>query len=146
MSFWICATCAVEHAERPDVCAICADDRQWVPADGQRWTTLNEMTDAGYRTELAELEPDLWSISSRPGAGIGQQSKLIRTDAGCLLFDPIGFLDDAGVDGIRHLGPVDGDRGEPPPHVRRAGRVEPCARRSAGARRGEGPALGGAAR
>ena len=39
MSFWICATCAVEHAERMDVCAICADERQWVPADGQHWTT-----------------------------------------------------------------------------------------------------------
>jgi hypothetical protein len=26
--FWICATCAVEHAERVEVCAICADERQ----------------------------------------------------------------------------------------------------------------------
>jgi len=42
MSFWICATCAVEHAERVEVCAICADERQWVPAEGQRWTTLEE--------------------------------------------------------------------------------------------------------
>ena len=106
MSFWICATCAVEHGERIEVCAICADERQWVPADGQRWTTLSEMTDAGYRTEFVELEPDLWAISSRPGAGIGQQSKLVRTDAGCLLFDPIGFLDDAGVQGILEVGPV----------------------------------------
>ncbi|GAA1952743.1 MBL fold metallo-hydrolase [Microbacterium deminutum] len=106
MSFWICATCAVEHADRIDVCAICADDRQWVPADGQRWTTLTEMADAGYRTELVELEPDLWAISSRPGAGIGQQSKLLRTDGGCLLFDPIGFLDDAGVQRILEIGPV----------------------------------------
>ena len=106
MSFWICATCAVEHAERTDVCAICADERQWVPADGQQWTTLKEMTDAGYRTELVELEPDLWAVTSRPGAGIGQQSKLLRTDAGCLLFDPIGFLDEAGVQGILDVGPV----------------------------------------
>lgn len=108
MSFWICATCAVEHAERVDVCAICADDRQWVPAAGQVWTTLTEMADAGYRTELVELEPDLWAISSRPGAGIGQQSKLVRTGAGNLLFDPIGFLDDAAVQGVLELGPVAG--------------------------------------
>jgi hypothetical protein len=106
MSSWICTTCAVEHADRVDVCAICADDRQWVPAEGQRWTTLTEMADAGYRTELAELEPDLWAISSSPGAGIGQQSKLLRTDSGCLLFDPIGFLDDAAVTRVRELGPV----------------------------------------
>ena len=106
MSFWICATCAVEHAERTAVCAICADDRQWVPADGQRWTTLEEMADAGCRTEFSELEPDLWGIRSTPDAGIGQVSKLLHTDAGSLLFDPIGFIDDAGVDGIRSLGPV----------------------------------------
>ncbi|HEX5857916.1 MAG TPA: hydrolase [Microbacterium sp.] len=106
MSFWICATCAVEHAERIEVCAICADDRQWVPADGQRWTTLAEMADAGYRTEVEEVEPDLWAITSSPDAGIGQQSKLLRTDEGCLLFDPIGFLDDAAVHRIREIGPV----------------------------------------
>jgi hypothetical protein len=88
------------------VCAICADERQWVPADGQRWTTLDEMADAGCRTELAELEPDLWAIRSEPGAGIGQHSKLLRTDAGCVLFDPLGFLDEAGVQGILELGPV----------------------------------------
>lgn len=106
MSFWICATCGVEHAHRVPVCAICADDRQWVPAEGQRWTTLSELADSGHHTDLVELEPDLWALSSRPGVGIGQQSKLVRTDAGCLLFDPIGFLDDAGVEGIRELGPV----------------------------------------
>ncbi len=42
-AFSICATCAVEHAGRPEVCAICADERQWVPAGGQRWTTLGEL-------------------------------------------------------------------------------------------------------
>jgi hypothetical protein len=106
VSFWICATCAVEHEQRVEVCAICADPRQWVPAEGQRWTTLEEMRTAGYRTEVAEIEPDLWGITSRPGAGIGQQAKLLRTDAGSLLFDPIGYLDDAAVAAIRELGPV----------------------------------------
>lgn len=106
MSFWICATCAVEHADRDAVCTICADERQWVPADGQHWTTLEELTDAGCRTEFAELEPDLWAISSRPGVGIGQQSKLIRTDAGCVLWDPIGFVDDTGAARVLELGSV----------------------------------------
>lgn len=106
MAFWICATCAVEHAERIEVCAICADERQWVPADGQHWTTLEQLTDAGCRTDLVEAEPDLWFLGSSPGVGIGQRSKIVRTDAGCLLFDPIGFLDDAAVGAIRELGPV----------------------------------------
>ncbi|WP_243076642.1 MBL fold metallo-hydrolase [Microbacterium sp. SS28] len=106
MGFVICATCAVEHTEPVEVCAICADDRQWVPAGGQVWTSLLEMTDAGYRTELVERELDLWALKSSPGAGIGQQSKLVRTDAGSVLFDPIGFLDEAAVRGILELGPV----------------------------------------
>ena len=106
MTVWICATCAVEHDEPVEVCAICADPRQWVPADGQRWTTLAEMRDAGYRTRVVEREPGLWAITSRPAAGIGQQSKVVRTDAGCLLFDPIGFVDDAAVDALQRLGPV----------------------------------------
>lgn len=106
MTFWICATCAVEHAERTAVCAICADERQWVPADGQRWTTLTEMADADYRTEILELEPELWGIRSSPEAGIGQVSKLVRTEAGCLLFDPLGFVDDDVVQRVRDIGPV----------------------------------------
>jgi len=106
VSFVICATCAVEHTDPIDVCAICADERQWVPAGGQVWTSLAEMRDAGYRTELVEWEPDLWALKSLPGAGIGQQSKLVRTDEGSVLFDPIGFLDEAAVRGILELGPV----------------------------------------
>ncbi len=106
MSFWICATCAVEHAARPEVCAICADERQWVPAGGQRWLTLEEMTEAGYQTAITELEPDLWGIRSSPAAGIGQLSKLVRTEEGCLLFDPLGFIDEAAVRSILDIGPV----------------------------------------
>ncbi len=66
MTFWICATCAVESAEQYDVCAICADERQWVPASGQRWTTLEELRGQGYRAQLEELEPDLYAITSSP--------------------------------------------------------------------------------
>ena len=106
MTFWICRTCGVEHAERPDVCAICADERQWVPATGQAWTTLDELAPDGYAAALAELEPDLYAITSTPNAGIGQQSKLVRTPGGNVLWDPIGFVDEAVVDVVRALGPV----------------------------------------
>ncbi len=106
MSFWICRTCAVEHAEKTEVCAICADERQWVPAGGQQWTTLEELAESGFRARIAELEPDLFGISSSPGAGIGQQSKLVCTPAGNLLWDPIGFLDDETVRRVRELGDV----------------------------------------
>jgi hypothetical protein len=106
VTFWICRTCAVEHASQPGVCAICADERQWVPATGQAWATLAELTDEGYEASITELEPDLYAITSTPTAGIGQQSKLVRTPGGNVLWDPIGFLDDAVVDAITSLGTV----------------------------------------
>src|SRR6266542_3382207 len=90
--WWICRTCAVEHALRPEVCAICADDRQWVPAAGQAWTTLDELA-AGTRFIVRELEPELFGLATEPDVGIGQQAKLVRTPAGNLLWDPLGFLD-----------------------------------------------------
>jgi hypothetical protein len=104
--FWICRTCAVEHAERPAVCAICADERQWVPAGGQRWTTLEELAAAGHRTVVAELEPGLLGIESSPAVGIGQQSKAVGTPEGVLLWDPIGLVDEDAVRRVRALGEV----------------------------------------
>jgi hypothetical protein len=106
VDFWICATCAVEHSEKVEVCAICADERQWVPATGQQWTTLGELAGSGRRTRVVELEPGLFGITSHPKVGIGQQTKLLCTPAGNLLWDPIGFLDDEAVRQVRALGEV----------------------------------------
>lgn len=104
MSFWICATCAVEHAEKVSVCAICEDERQWVPAQGQVWTSLPELAAAGTTIEVTELEPDLFGLTSQASVGIGQQTKLVRTAAGNLLWDPLGYIDDDGVARVRELG------------------------------------------
>ena len=107
MTVTLCRTCAVEHAEPlPDVCAICADERQWVPAAGQIWTTLENLQDDGTTVVVRELEPDLYGISAKPAVGIGQLTKLLRTPAGNLLWDPIGYIDDAGVARVAELGPV----------------------------------------
>jgi hypothetical protein len=102
----ICRTCAVEHAEAVEVCAICADDRQWVPAAGQQWITLEELAGAGHRVDVRELEPSLFGVTVEPKVGIGQQSHLVVTPAGNLLWDPVGYLDDDAVGRIRQLGPV----------------------------------------
>ncbi|HZW43873.1 MAG TPA: alpha/beta hydrolase [Dermatophilaceae bacterium] len=40
---WVCAACGNSYpgsGRPPQVCPICADERQWVSPDGQRWTTL----------------------------------------------------------------------------------------------------------
>ena len=102
----ICQTCAVEHAEKVEVCAICADERQWVPAEGQLWTTLGELTAEGHRAEITDLEPDLYAITTTPSTGIGQQAKLLRTPAGNLLWDPVGYTDADIAERVRALGDV----------------------------------------
>jgi glyoxylase-like metal-dependent hydrolase (beta-lactamase superfamily II) len=103
---WVCETCGVEHAEAAGVCTICSDERQWVPADGQKWATLDELAQAGRRVRITELEPDLFGITVEPKVGIGQQKHLVRTPAGNLLWDPVGYLDDDAVNRVQELGEV----------------------------------------
>lgn len=102
----ICATCGVEHAEAVGTCAICADERQWVPAAGQQWRTLEELAAAGHRTHVREVEPGLFGLIVEPSVGIGQQAHLVQTPAGNVLWDPPGFVDDDAIRRLRELGDV----------------------------------------
>ncbi|MFF0494063.1 hydrolase [Nocardia sp. NPDC004068] len=106
MTWKICSTCAVEHEEAARVCRICADERQWMPADGQHWSTLGDVVAAGHRVRVGELEPDLFGLTVEPKFGIGQRAHLIRTPAGNLLWDLPGSVDDAAVARVRELGEV----------------------------------------
>jgi len=107
MTAWICATCGNWQADAPTpprVCVICADDRQWVPKSGQRWTTLAELREQGHRSDVRQLEPGLVGIGTTPPVSIGQRSLLVTTDAGNLLWDLGGYLDDQAVEAVRERG------------------------------------------
>ncbi|WP_225725683.1 MULTISPECIES: MBL fold metallo-hydrolase [unclassified Nocardia] len=102
----ICTTCGVEHDAAAEVCRICADERQWVPAEGQQWTTLEELAATEHRVEVRELEPDLFGLTTAPNIGIGQQALLVRTSEGNLLWDPTAYVDGEAVRRVRELGDV----------------------------------------
>ncbi|NWL11090.1 hydrolase [Paenarthrobacter nitroguajacolicus] len=103
----ICATCAVERDEpTPDVCPICADERQYVPEDGQQWLTLDELAGAGRKIVLEQNEPGLIAVSTEPKTGIGQTAQLVVTPKGSLLWDPVGYVDDNAVAAVLEHGPV----------------------------------------
>jgi len=102
----LCATCGVEHVKPAGTCAICADERQWVPGDGQLWTSLRELRESGHRIVFEELEDRLLGLKVQPGVGIGQQAHLITTAQGSVLWDVPPFLDRPAVDRIHALGPV----------------------------------------
>jgi hypothetical protein len=104
--FWICKTCGVEHGSAEGVCSICEDERQYVTAAGQLWTTLEELEQAGTRGVVRELEPDLFGVRAEPGVGIGQQAHLVRTPAGNVLWDPVGYVDENLAGQVRELGDV----------------------------------------
>ena len=104
---WVlCATCGVENDTGEETCTICADERQYLPPDGQRWTTLAERAAEGCRIEVTELEPGCWALHATPKADIGQSALLVRTPAGNLLWDVPGYLDDDAVAAVGELGGV----------------------------------------
>lgn len=102
----ICATCGVENDTDEQTCAICDDDRQYLPPGGQRWTSLAERAAEGCHVEITELEPDLYALHASPKADIGQTALLVRTPGGNLLWEVPGHLDDAAVEAVAELGGV----------------------------------------
>lgn len=108
MTGFICRTCGVQYPpslEAPARCVICDDDRQWVPAQGQHWTTLDELR-TSHTNDWQEHEPGVWSVETTPKFGIGQRAHLIQTPEGNLLWDCITLLDDATIAKLRELGGI----------------------------------------
>lgn len=106
-SFSICATCGVEHQHPlPHVCAICADERQYLPDDGiQRWTTIDELQ-RDRSIEFWEIEPGLHGMKTSPSVGIGHRPILVQTSEGNLLWEPPGYIDDAAINRVKSLGGI----------------------------------------
>ena len=104
---WICPGCGANHprgATPPQRCPLCEDERQWVPPEGQRFTTMEALAQEGHRSEVREVEPGLLGIGVEPAIGVGQRALLVRTPAGNLLWDPPAFVDDAAIAAVRAAG------------------------------------------
>ncbi|MGW9826541.1 glyoxylase-like metal-dependent hydrolase (beta-lactamase superfamily II) [Brevibacterium pityocampae] len=103
----ICATCGVEFsAPVPEVCPVCADERQFVPRSGQEWARRSELEAAGHAVTIREVEPGLHALRVVPRLGIGQTCYLARTEQGNLLFDVPPYLDAEAVAAVAELGGV----------------------------------------
>ena len=95
-------------AAPPADCPICEDERQYVRQGGQKWTTLQDLKAAGHRIVTRELERGLNGVGVEPSLGIGQRALLVRTPAGNILWDCIGFIDAQGVEAVSALGGIAG--------------------------------------
>jgi hypothetical protein len=108
MPAYICTTCGTQYEPAPQPpasCPICLDERQYVPPQGQSWTTLDAMR-LRYQNAIHELEPGLISLLTFPHFAIGQRAMLLRTPNGNILWDCIAFIDRASVEMINAMGGV----------------------------------------
>ncbi|MDB5386254.1 MAG: beta-lactamase domain protein [Planctomycetaceae bacterium] len=79
MSNFICMTCGTQYAESqqpPAICEICEEERQYVKATGQQWTT-HERLRLTNRNSIRFEEPGLISIGVEPQFGIGQRALFV---------------------------------------------------------------------
>jgi hypothetical protein len=106
MPIHICSACGTSYphtAQPPSGCPICDDERQYVPAGGQAWTTPARLA-SGHVNGWRQLEKDLFEIHTHPNFAIGQRALLLRTPAGNILWDCIALLDDATTALVRAMG------------------------------------------
>jgi len=108
MPHFICATCGSQFADserEPDACPVCDDERQYVPQDGQRWTTLEALRKT-HRVRVEDEEDGLTGLYAEPGFAINERALLVRAPGGNLLWDCIALIDDDAVARVRALGGI----------------------------------------
>lgn len=108
MPSYICTTCGVGYAETEaprEVCLICADERQYLNAKGQTWTTLEELQ-SDHVNELREVEPGLTGLASKPQVAIGQRALIIERPDGGVMWDCTPVITDAALEAIRAKGGI----------------------------------------
>jgi glyoxylase-like metal-dependent hydrolase (beta-lactamase superfamily II) len=108
MPSYICTTCGVgypEEDEPREVCLICADDRQYVNAKGQSWTTMDELR-AKHVNDLREIEPGLLGLGSKPQIAIGERALVITRPDGGVMWDCTPLITDDAVQAIKASGGI----------------------------------------
>jgi glyoxylase-like metal-dependent hydrolase (beta-lactamase superfamily II) len=95
----VCATCGTVYDDTPERCAICSDERQYVPAEGQTWADWEEHL-AAHRADLRE-EEGLLGVGIEPSFAIGQRALVVDG----VLWDCVPYLDDAVAE---RVGPLRG--------------------------------------
>jgi hypothetical protein len=108
MTIFLCNACGTsypEAADPPPECRICTDERQFVPAAGQSWTTREALA-TQYRNAWQQHQEGLLSLQSQPHFAIGQRAFLLRTPAGNVLWDCVALLDRATEALVRALGGI----------------------------------------
>jgi glyoxylase-like metal-dependent hydrolase (beta-lactamase superfamily II) len=106
MPNWICVTCGTQYEASdapPAGCPVCEDERQYVNAKGQQWTTLDDLR-ASHHNVVKTEEPGLTGFGSEPKFAIGQRALLVQSPGGNVLWDCISLIDDATIQAVNARG------------------------------------------
>lgn len=93
----ICKTCGTSYevtGSSPARCAVCEDERQYVPATGQKWVDFDALC-ASHTNTWKQHDSSLFSLRTVPDFAINQRAFILRTPQGNILWDCIATLDDA---------------------------------------------------
>jgi glyoxylase-like metal-dependent hydrolase (beta-lactamase superfamily II) len=104
---WLCRTCGNQFppsAAPPQACPICSDERQYLPPEGQSWTSFEAVTGAGQGYDIRELEPGLTGLRCSPQLGIGPVGYLVQAPDGNVLWDCPSYVDDRVVAEVKARG------------------------------------------
>jgi len=101
----ICTACGTQYppGASPEVCAICSDDRQYIPEEGQTWISHDELLST-RSVRIRELNSRVYELEITPHFAIGQRALLILSPQGNILWDCIALLDEATIAFIRSKG------------------------------------------
>jgi hypothetical protein len=101
----VCVACGTQYPEAarpPAACPICEDPRQYVPPEGQRWTTLEELR-GSHRNEVRD-DGGLTGIGTTPHFAIGQRALLVPCDERAVMWDCVTLLDEPAAAAIAEHG------------------------------------------
>jgi hypothetical protein len=102
-SFAVCVTCGTQFGGvDPQRCPICEDERQYVPEEGQQWTTLAQLRES-RRNEIRD-DGGYTGIGTEPSFAIGQRALLVPLGDANVLWDCITLLDDETASEVERRG------------------------------------------
>jgi glyoxylase-like metal-dependent hydrolase (beta-lactamase superfamily II) len=90
----ICQACGTQFPENStvEICTICAEERQYVPEEGQSWMTHIQLS-ATHKNKITQLNDNLFEIVIEPRFAIGQRAFLVLSKSGNILWDCVTLLD-----------------------------------------------------
>lgn len=104
----ICTTCGTRYSmekHNENICAICRDDRQYVPSSGQEWISYDALLD-NHSIRLKKHNEQLYEFKILPSFAISQRAFFIKSDFGNILWDCIPLITEPIMDFIQKNGGI----------------------------------------